>query len=592
VLDVEPADAGQLVEDLRAEVAPGDALGLALAGGVGLGLASGGAPRAVGCSSPHDLVALIDRELRPRWVWWSIATASALVRAGVRPGTCWDVAAVHRMLFGGWRAEPARAWAALHDLPVDEVPVLRPVDLFTSAPTDEELDDPVLPGGHLRPEWQEATWGWTPARLARWAELARAAGELQRARLATLRSHPVAGAVARAESAAELLCAELMHDGLPVRREVAESIVRDLVGERPRTDAEAAQQRAARDAAVLRHAPVRSPTDLRNPAHVRRLLRTIGVELPDTRAWRLDALRGTHPLVDALLEWRRAERVATTFGYGWLDEHLGRDGRLRGTWSGADGAAGRMTASAGLHNMPAVLRPAVVAEPGHRFVRADLGQVEPRVLAVVASDRALARATGADDLYATVAGELDVDRATAKVAVLGAMYGATTGQGGVALARLERAYPVAMAFLEQADVAGQVGRDLRTWGGRLVRFGGGGGGGDPDGDGEADDGGPQARGRAAARGRYARNAMVQGAAAELFKVWAVTTRSRAARLGASIVLCLHDELLVHVPADRAEDTADLLVACLHEAAGRWAPGSDVRFVADVSIVDRWSDATA
>ena len=85
------------------------------------------------------------------------------------------------------------------------------------------------------------------------------------------------------------------------------------------------------------------------------------------------------PLVAALLDWRKAERIATTYGYTWLDEHLGHDGRLRGAWTGSDGAAGRMTASSGLHNMPAVLRQAVLAAHGHLFVRADLGQIEPRV---------------------------------------------------------------------------------------------------------------------------------------------------------------------------------------------------------------------
>ena len=106
------------------------------------------------------------------------------------------------------------------------------------------------------------------------------------------------------------------------------------------------------------------------------MLAGAGIELPDTRAWRLRALAGTHPLVDALLTWRKAERVATTYGYAWLDEHLGADGRLRGYWTGSDGAAGRMTASAGLHNMPVEMRAAVVAEAGHVFVRADLGQIE------------------------------------------------------------------------------------------------------------------------------------------------------------------------------------------------------------------------
>ena len=76
-----------------------------------------------------------------------------------------------------------------------------------------------------------------------------------------------------------------------------------------------------------------------------------GVDVPDTRAWRLRAFREAHPLVGALLEWRKAERIATTYGYGWLDTHLGADGRLRGTWTGSDGAAGRMTASGGLRNL-------------------------------------------------------------------------------------------------------------------------------------------------------------------------------------------------------------------------------------------------
>src|SRR5205807_9834567 len=135
----------------------------------------------------------------------------------------------------------------------------------------------------------------------------------------------------------------------------------------------------------------------------------------------------------------KAGRMATTYGYAWLDKHLGADGRLRGAWTGSDGAAGRMTASAGLHNMPAALREAVVAEDGHVFVRADLGQIEPRVLAAVSGDQALVAAAGADDLYAPVAEHLGLDRPTAKVAVIAAMYGQTTGHGAQALRRLNAA---------------------------------------------------------------------------------------------------------------------------------------------------------
>jgi DNA polymerase-1 len=305
--------------------------------------------------------------------------------------------------------------------------------------------------------------------------------------------------------------------------------------------------------------------------------------VPDTRAWRLEEFRDRSPLVAALLEWRKTERIATTYGYGWLDEHLGADGRLRGTWTGSDGAAGRMTASSGLHNMPAVLRQAVLAEEGHLLIRADLGQIEPRVLAAVSGDTALAAATTADDMYLPVAAELGVDRPTAKVAMIAAMYGQTTGHGGVAGRRMRGAYPVAMGYLDAADRSARAGRDVRTHGGRLVRMSA-----------SQPSAGAVSAAREAARGRYGRNAVVQGAAAELFKMWAVTVRARTAPLGARIVLCLHDELLVHVPAGQAEQAARLVGDCLAEATGRWAAASRarVRFIADITIAGSWADAKA
>ncbi|HXT92194.1 MAG TPA: DNA polymerase [Trebonia sp.] len=380
---------------------------------------------------------------------------------------------------------------------------------------------------------------------------------------------------ARSESTAELLCAELSADGLPVSRDAAERLLADIIGPRPRGPVDAAAIRAARDAQVLRHAPDGTGGDLRSPVQVKSLLAAAGIDVPDTRAWRLEEYKDRSPLVAALLEWRKAERIATTYGYAWLDEHLGPDGRLRGAWTGSDGAAGRMTASSGLHNMPAVLRQAVRAADGHVLVRADLGQIEPRVLAAVSRDTALVVATAADDMYLPVAAELGVDRPTAKVAMIAAMYGQTTGHGGVAARRMRTAYPVAMGYLDTADRSARNGRDLRTYGGRLLRMSGG---------------GTESRAREAARGRYGRNAVIQGAAAELFKMWAVTVRARTAGLGAEIVLCLHDELLVHVPAAQADQVAELVGTCLAEATRRWAPDGRVRFIADITIADSWADA--
>jgi DNA polymerase-1 len=387
-------------------------------------------------------------------------------------------------------------------------------------------------------------------------------------------------AAAHSESAAAFLCLELARDGLPLDRATAEELIAEAAGPRPDNEAHGRDIRASRDQAVLEYTPGRESTDLRNPVQVRELLAQLGVVVPNTRKWVLEPFRDTHPVVPALLEWRKAERIATTYGYGWLDAHVGADDRLRGRWTACDGAAGRMTAQNGLHNLPSALRPAVAAHKGHVFVRADLGQIEPRVLAAVAGDEAFAAATRADDLYAPVAAALGVERPVAKVAVLAAMYGQRSGAAGEALKGLERAYPVAMSYLDQAYAAGVRREPLRTYGGRLIPL-----------DAVLVDGSvEQAAAYDAARGRFARNAVIQGSAAELFKAWAATVRATTRDLGAQIVLCLHDELLVHVPAEHAEAARSRVVAALDDSARRWTGSTRVRFVADASVVRRWSEA--
>lgn len=577
------SDPSRVIELLRAlGVERGSSLGVAFAPGGVAGLAVGSTLLALDRDAADACIAAIDTEIRPRWVLWSGETAATLVAHGVRLATCWDVAAVHRLLAGGWRAEPARVWAWLHGLDRRRMPTMGQLDLLGGdGDGGGDEDDPVRPDGFLRPEFTSGGWATSPEHAARWAETALRTSVLQLDRLQGIAADgSVAGdpvATARAESTAELLCAELAADGLPVVRAAAEQLIASLVGPRAQNEDEATAERQRRDQQVLRHLPPGNGLDLRSPADVKTMLRRLGIDVPDTRAWRLEAMRDVHPVVDDLLRWRKAERIATTFGYTWLDEHVGIDGRLRGAWSASDGAAGRMTAQAGLHNLPADLRPVVLADDGSVFVRADLGQIEPRVLAAVSGDEVLARATQDDDLYAPVAKRLGVERSVAKIAVLAAMYGQTSGTAGQALRGMEAAYPVAIRYLDDAARAGQQGHDVRTFGGRLVRMF------------DIRDGSDYGA-ASAARGRYARNAMVQGAAAEFFKVWAVTVRARAVDLPARIVLCLHDELLLHVREDSAEEVVTLLDTCLAEAAHRWFGGRGVRFVADTSIVKSWADA--
>ena len=587
----EPVEQGGPVDDgevddheladrlIAAGVRRGSPLALVLAPGRSVALATEQETWIVASPSPAAFLRLVETALRPRWVWWSNDVATWLTGSNVRLSTCWDLSSVHRLLFGGWRAEPAVVWAALHDIADVPLPSMGQLGLL-DAVGDEGVDpeNPTRPDGHLRPEWASGAWAMTATRRRRWAALAMEAYALQQARIATLPHRNGAHSVARSESVTELLCAELAHHGLPVNIARAEQIIGTSVGPRPADERDVAVARERRDEDVLRHAPPGTGGDLRNPAHVRAMLTKIGIDVADTRAWRLEPFRGTHPLVEALLAWRKAERIATTYGYSWLDEHVGADGRLRGAWTACDGAAGRMTAQAGLHNLPAEMRDAVMAEPGHVFVHADLGQIEPRVLAAVSNDPVFAAAAREDDMYAPVAARLGVERPVAKIAVLAAMYGQTSGSAGETLRAMEVAFPVAMKFLRDADRLGQSGRNVRTYGGRLVRMGFR----------SADE--RNDRGVAAAKGRYARNAVVQGAAAELFKAWAVTVRARTASLDARIVLCLHDELLVHTPVGAAQEVRALLESALPEAASRWMPDSSVRYVAQARVIGKWSEA--
>jgi DNA polymerase-1 len=575
----------------------------------------------------------------PRWVVWSAgSTLRDAVGAGVDISRTWDLAEAHRIIHGGWWATPGHVVAGCRGLDPGAVPAPRMPhrsgfdgDLFDVAAGDDAAL--FTPEGHLRAD--ALSWATDVDRLR---ELALLALECQVAQLDSLRA--LGGSAARrlertvwSESAAAVLCLELQRDGLPVDRPAAEDLIGLSAGPRPVDDVDAARIRSARDRDVLRHAPGRERTDLRNPAQVRELLLSVGIDVPNTRAFVLEPYRHTHPLVDALLRWRKDERIATTYGYRWLDSCVGPDDRLRGEWTACDGAAGRMTAGSGLHNLPAPLRPAVCAAPGYVFVRADLGQIEPRVLAVVSADQAFAEATRSDDLYAPVAAKLGADRPTAKVAVLAAMYGQRSGPAGEALKDLERAYPVAMGLLDRAYADGVARRPLRTYGGRLIRFGSapprpsgpegppgpevdadvtspaqgpggpsippggpsvppGGPSVPPGGPGVPPDGIPEWSGTGAegARGRYARNAIIQGSAAELFKAWAATVRHDVRPLGGQIVLCLHDELLVHVPEPRAAEAARALEHSLERASRTWAGTDQVRFVADTSVVRRWSEA--
>jgi DNA polymerase-1 len=236
----------------------------------------------------------------------------------------------------------------------------------------------------------------------------------------------------------------------------------------------------------------------------------------------------------------------------------------------------------------------VVADPGWAFVVADAGQLEPRVLAAVSGDRRLAEAARGGDLYAALAADsFGGDRAKAKVALLGAMYGQTGGQAVPALAVLRRFYPTAWEYVEEAARTGEAGGLVRSWLGRTcpppsvtwreVP-------GDEPADAYGGESPPRAGAAARARGRFTRNFVIQATAAEWALALLARLRASLAGTAAELVFFQHDEVLVHCPVELAGEVTAAVERAAGDARRLLFGDTPVRFPLGVSTVECYADA--
>jgi DNA polymerase-1 len=392
-----------------------------------------------------------------------------------------------------------------------------------------------------------------------------------------------------AESASGLVAAEMGRYGLPWRVDVHDRLLTDLLGEPspmggpPRRLAELTQRLA--EAFGQRIHPD-------SPAEVLRAFSRAGIQLPNTRAWVLQ--RVEHPAVPLLLEYKELYRIWVAHGWSWLEQWV-RDGRFRAEYVPGGVVSGRWaTRGGGALQIPKTVRRAVIADPGWTFVVADAGQLEPRILAAVSGDQRLAGAARGGDLYAALAADaFGGDRARAKVALLGAMYGQTGGQAVPALAALRRSYPTAWEYVEQAARIGQAGGLVRSWLGRtcpppsvsLREV--------PEGfeSVAADDGDTPETGTAArARGRFTRNFVIQATAAEWALALLARLRTSLTGTPAELVFFQHDEVVVHCPVQRAEAVVGAVEAAADDARRLLFGDTPVRFPLGVSIVECYADA--
>ncbi|MEO7122058.1 MAG: bifunctional 3'-5' exonuclease/DNA polymerase, partial [Lacisediminihabitans sp.] len=283
---------------------------------------------------------------------------------------------------------------------------------------------------------------------------------MQRRAVASARDSARIGLLLAAESAGALVAAEIGCAGLPWRVDLHDELLTRYLGPRPRTG-----ERPALLAEVLDQvrsalgAPELNPD---SPAELLKSLANAGILATSTRSWELKKIE--HPAIPPLLEYKKLARLLAANGWHWLDAnvHNGRfypdyvpGGVVTGRWASKGGG--------GALQLPKHIRSAVVADPGWKFVVADASQLEPRILAALSGDRGMAEAGRSKDMYAAIVDSGAVaTRDQAKVAMLGAMYGATTGESGRLMPKLTRAYPQAIALVEEAARAGERGEIVTT----------------------------------------------------------------------------------------------------------------------------------
>lgn len=513
-----------------------------------------------------------------RWVWDSTARwYPQLLEAGVRVWRCVDLALTRAILRGSALTADTDYARAADDAEWDALTTQAPeeVTLFT-------LDEPGATGS---PD--------PAAELAR--QLAAVEGSTAPDRLRLLLA---------AESAGALIACELHFAGLPWSAEAHDKLLTELLGARPARGARPAKLEAlAQRVRAALGAPALNPD---SPGELLHALQRAGVPARSTRARELR--ESGHPAIAPLLEYKKLSRLAAANGWAWMDAWAS-GGRFHADYVPGAVVSGRWaTHGGGALQLPKQIRGAVIADPGWTLVVADAAQLEPRVLSGLSHDRAMATAGRGHDLYDGVVASGVIDtRAHAKVAMLGALYGATTGDSARLAPRLARAFPAAIAYVDRAARLGERGEIVTS---RLGRS-------SPRPPAAWDAAQAQAsqqdarpaderRARAQARdwGRFRRNFVVQSTAAEWALCWMAQLRASLAGIQTAsrgeapapfdqnphLVFFLHDEIIVHTPEDCSERVVELVREAARDAGRRLFGAFPVEFPLSVAVVRDYGQA--
>ena len=292
-----------------------------------------------------------------------------------------------------------------------------------------------------------------------------------------------------------------------------------------------------------------------------------------TNAAVLDKLRGKHPIIEQILDYRTLTKLKSTYADGLLKE-ISADGRIHTNFQMTVTATGRLSSTEpNLQNIPvrrelgAQIRKMFVASPGKVLVDADYSQIELRLLAHIANDETMIAAfRSGEDIHAVTASQVfgvplaevtPLQRSHAKAVNFGIVYGISAfslaqdigvfqSEAKAYMDSYFAKYHGVRAYMtrvvEQAKADGYVttlfGRrrdlpELKSSNFNLRSFG----------------------------ERVALNMPIQGTAADIIKaaMVRVDARMRAEHLQARLLLQVHDELIVECPKEEAETVKAILI---------------------------------
>jgi len=318
-----------------------------------------------------------------------------------------------------------------------------------------------------------------------------------------------------------------------------------------------------------------------------------------TNAEVLEKLRGKHPIIEEILEYRQLTKLKSTYVDG-LSKVIGPDGRIHTSFQNTVTATGRLSSvEPNLQNIPvrtelgAKLREMFAAPAGKVLVDADYSQIELRLLAHMADDRAMIDGfnSGAD-IHTITAGQVfgvepaevtPLMRRSAKAVNFGIVYGispfslsqdihVTVAEAREYMDKYFAHYAGVKSYMtavvEQAKTDGYVSTLMgrRRWVPEL----------------KSSNFNTRSFGE-----RVALNAPIQGTAADIIKLAMIRVRDRlrAEGLESRLVLQVHDELIVECPEHEAVQVRALVQ---EEMEGVCA--LSVKLLADTKAGKTWADA--